>query len=320
MRSSTSPDARACVNNPAGSRQGNLPVHEFVGANTWVPRLIKAKYGGPGQLDRESAFDRTIAWAREMLTDRSADVAVTLDPFVAGQSTLVAKVKVTNLSGHKLPTGYGEGRRMWLNVVARDAANQVVFESAAYDTATAVLSEDSQARIYDIQQGIWDSASSTCKVADALGRKQFHLVLNNCIAKDTRIPPLGFRGGSDPTLRPVGRVYPPTAPGSDRLVNYDLATYAIAVPPGTALPITVKATLKHQIASRDYIEFLQREAALGSIPAENTLCSASPERPFDVGPQNVNRGQYLYDLWNDPALGKSPPEDMRSAAASTGSR
>ena len=320
MRTSTSPDARACVNNPAGSRQGNLPVHEFVGANTWVPRLLKAKYGGPGQLDRESAFDRTIAWAREMLTDRSAAVSVTLDPFVAGQGTLVAKVKVTNLGGHKLPTGYAEGRRMWLNVVARDAANQVVFESAAYDAATAVLSEDSQARVYEVQQGIWDSASSSCKVADALGRKQFHFVLNNCIAKDTRIPPLGFRGGSDPTLRPVGLVYPPTAPGSDRLVNYDLATYAIAVPPGTALPITVKATLKHQIASRDYIEFLQREAALGSIPAENTLCSASPERPFDIGPQNVNRGQYLYDLWNDPALGKSPPEDMRSAAASTGSR
>lgn len=320
MRSSSSPDARACVNNPAGSRQGNLPVHEFVGANTWVPKLLKAKYGAPDQLDREDAFDRTIAWAREMLMDRSALVAVTLDPFAAGQANLVAKVKVTNLSGHKLPTGYAEGRRMWLNVVARDAANQVVFQSGAYDAATASLTEDAQARVYEVLQGIWDSASSSCKVTDALGRKQFHFVRNNCIAKDNRIPPLGFRGGTDPAVRPVGLTYPPTSPGSDRLVNYDIATYTIPVPAGTALPVTVTATLKFQVASRDYIEFLQREAVAGSMPAENTLCASNPERPFDVGPQSLSRGEYLYQLWNDPALGKSPPEDMRSAAASTGTR
>ena len=320
MRVSSAPEARACVNNPLGSRTGTLSVHEFVGANTWVPKLLKAKYGSPAQLDRESAFDRTIAWARELLTDHSADVAVTLEPYSAGQANLVAKVKVTNLSGHKLPTGYAEGRRMWLNVVARDAANQVVFESGAYDAATAVLTEDPQARVYEALQGIWDSASASCKVTDALGRKKFHFVLNNCIAKDNRIPPLGFRGGGDPSLRPVGLSYPPVATGDVRLVNYDLATYTIPVPPGTSLPLTVRATLKYQVSSRDYIEFLQREAAAANIPAENTLCSASPERPFDAGPQNVNRGQFLYDLWNDPALGKSPPEDMRSAAASTGTR
>lgn len=320
MRSSNSPDARACVNNPAGSRQGSLSVHEFVGANTWVPKLLKAKYGAPDQLDREDAFDRTILWAKEMLMDRSALVAVTLDPYSAGQANLVAKVKVTNLSGHKLPTGYAEGRRMWLNVVARDAANQVVFESGAYDAATAQLTEDSQARIYESLQGIWDSASGTCKVTDAQGRKRFHFVLNNCIAKDNRIPPLGFRGGSDLSLRPVGATYPPQSAGSERLVNYDLATYTIPVPPGTALPISVTATLKYQVASRDYIEFLQREAAVGNFPAENTLCSSNPERPFDAGPQGLSRGEYLYQLWNDPALGKSPPEDMRSATASTGTR
>lgn len=320
MRVSASPDARACNFTATGSRQNNMGVHEFVGANTWVPKLLKAKYGAPDQLNRESAFDRTIAWAVEMLTQRSAEVAVTLDPYSAGQATLTARVRVTNLGGHKLPTGYAEGRRMWLNVVARDANNAIVFESGAYNAATAVLTEDAQARVYEALQGIWDSTSSTCKIADAQGRKLFHFVLNNCIAKDTRIPPLGFRGGADVSLRPVGLSYPQTAPGSGRLVNYDDASYAIPVPPGTPLPITVRATLKHQIASRDYIEFLQREAVEGNFPAENALCSGQPERPFTVGPQNQSRGQYLFDLWNDPALGKSPPEDMRSAAASTGSR
>ena len=40
-------------------------------------------------------------------------------------------IKVTNLTGHKLPTGYSEGRRMWLNVQVRDANGGLVFESGA---------------------------------------------------------------------------------------------------------------------------------------------------------------------------------------------
>ncbi|MEO8671357.1 MAG: hypothetical protein ABI411_08595 [Tahibacter sp.] len=318
MRVSQDSLARACVNNPAGSRTGNLPVHEFVGANTWIPAILKSKYGPPGQLNRESAFDRTIAWAREMLTQRSVNLAVSLDPFVAGQSTLVAKVKVTNLSGHKLPTGYSEGRRMWVNVVARDASNNIVFESGAYDAATAVLTEDAQARVYEVLQGIWDTGSSTCKAVDNLGRKQFHFVLNNCIAKDNRIPPLGFSGGADVSLRPVGGVYPPEVPGSSRLVNYDNATYSIPVAAGTALPITVSVNLKFQISSREYMEFLQREANVGGFAAENTMCQAGPDRPFTVGPQSSSRGQYAWDLWNDSSYGKSPPEVMRTASAATG--
>ena len=34
---------------------------------------------------------------------------------------LVVRTKVTNLTGHKLPTGYPEGRRMWLQVQVQDA-------------------------------------------------------------------------------------------------------------------------------------------------------------------------------------------------------
>ena len=33
-----------------------------------------------------------------------------------------ATVRITNLTGHKLPTGYPEGRRMWIDIKAVDAA------------------------------------------------------------------------------------------------------------------------------------------------------------------------------------------------------
>jgi len=146
------------------------------------------------------------------------------------------------------------------------------------------------------------------------GKKQFHFVLNNCIAKDNRIPPLGFSPSSpgDPNgdeLRPVAYTYPQTSPGSGVLVNYDNTDYTCVLPAGMAWPVRVDAELQFQVSSKDYIEFLRDQATEApAIPAENTLCMDGPGRPFDVGPQSVSRGEYMFQLWNNPTYGKSPPE------------
>ena len=52
--------AKACEMNPAGSRTGNLPVHEFAGANAWMPGIIKNEFGGD-LLQQPGDYDRTIA-------------------------------------------------------------------------------------------------------------------------------------------------------------------------------------------------------------------------------------------------------------------
>ncbi len=323
MRSSDDPDAKACTMNPPGSRSGNLPVHQFAGGNTWIPKIIKTEYGAD-LLQEPADYDRTIQAARDMLAASVAiETAITAytPPSGTTPGSLALEVRVTNLSGHKLPTGYSEGRRMWLNVQVRDGANQLVAESGAYDAATALLTEDPQARVYEVMQGIWNDASQTCET-DQAGRKQFHFVLNNCVAKDTRIPPFGFHPATadDPNgyeVRPVGASYPETFPGSGVLVNTDIAQYTFAVPPGTNGTLTASATLYHQVSSREYIEFLRDEALDNAIPAENTLCAAGPDRPFEVGPQDLSRGAFVHALWSDPAYGKSPPEAVGMATAVT---
>lgn len=320
MRKSSSADARSCQQNPAGSRTNDVSVHEFVGGNSWMLRIIKSLYAGPGQLDRAAAIDRAIAWSEELLTQRSAELALTLEPWAAGQSTLRARVRVTNRAGHKLPTGYGEGRRMWLNLQVRDAAGALVAESGAWDPATGVLAQDPQLKVYEVLQGQWDAGSSTCRTTDGQGRKQFHFVLNNCVAKDNRIPPEGFRlySGGDPQgleIRPVAYTYPETAPGSGILVNHDDTSYEVGVPPGTAGPLQVRAVLRFQIASKEYIEFLRNTAleANPPFPSEDAMCN----RTATVGPRDKSRGQFMYDLWSDPAIGRSPPVDMVVANAAT---
>jgi len=330
MRNSVDPLAKACDLNPSGSRTGNLPVHQFVGANTWMPAAIKGEYGV--DLQRPEDFDQTIDWARATLQSSatvSAAIVAYQAPAGPTAGTLSLSVSVTNLSGHKLPTGYVEGRRMWIHVQVLDSASHVVAESGAYDAASALLVEDAQARVYESVQGTWDSATASCKTAES-GRNLFHSVLADCIAKDNRIPPLGFRPATatDPAgeeVGPVGQVYPETSPGSGMLVNVDVAQYAFALPASSTGPFTATATLRYQTSSRDYIEFLRDEAVANATPAENTLCAGIANRPFSMGPQGRSRGEFAYQLWNNAAddasqhgYGKSPPEAVAMTTVTAG--
>ena len=314
MASSTDPLARACQQNAPGSRTGNLPVHELVGANAWITGVIGMLYGGPDGLNREAEFARSVQAANDMLTLRSADLALALDPLAGGAQSLTARVRVTNLSGHKLPTGYAEGRRMWLQVEASIGAGPPFWRSGDYDEASGTLTEDAQAKVYEIQQGIWNASSGECAISDALGRKVFHFATSDCIRKDNRIPPRGFRGGADPELRPVGQVYPETSPGSGVLVDYDDTVYAIPLPPGTTGAVTVNVRLRHQVATREYVEFLRNEAVDYAFPSENALC-APFRAPLETGPRTQSRGQFMYDLWT--GNGRSPPVTMRTAVATS---
>ncbi|PIV35264.1 MAG: hypothetical protein COS34_03355, partial [Lysobacterales bacterium CG02_land_8_20_14_3_00_62_12] len=314
MPESTDPETMACQQNDPGSRVGKLDRHDFVGANSWVLGLIRDLYAGTSGLSRELEIKQSIQRTLSLLQGQSADLALTLDPFAGAGSNLIARVRVTNLSGHKLPTGYSEGRRMWLNVQARDANGALIFESGAYDAASGVLTEDAQARVYEVQQGIWNPLTSHCDIRDGLNRKTFHFALNNCIAKDNRIPPRGFKGGNDLELRPVAHSYPETSLGSGKLVNYDDLEVVIPVAPATATPISVQVQLLHQIASKDYLEFLNNQAIENAIPSENLMCqSARP--PLATGPRTQTRAQFMFDLW--AANGRSAPVPMQTRNAST---
>lgn len=319
MPNSGDPSAAACNLENPGARTGNLAAHTLVGGNRWVPTILSGEYGAA--LGRTDAFAQTAGAAQQMLQG-AAQIAITPGAYTAPDAgsagSLALSVRVTNLSGHKLPTGYSEGRRMWLDVQVRDATNALVAESGAYDVASGELTRDGQARVYEVLQGIWNGTS--CAIADGASKAQFHFVLNDCIAKDNRIPPLGFSGGADPETQPVAVNYGSGA----RLDNYDDAPYAFVLPTGTALPVSVSATLYYQTASKPYIDFLHDEATTNAFAAENSLCVGAPNRPFAVGPQNRSRGEYIYELWNNatndpaqPGYGRSPPDVAGNVAGVT---
>ena len=219
---------------------GCLPTHTLVGGNTWVPSLLQDPSWRLNAIADATELNNTITAARNML-QLSASISVTM---IMSDSNKMAVVRVINETGHKLPTGYPEGRRMWLNLRAYDETDTLIYESGAYDTSTGVLTEDVDSKVYEVKQGL------TAELAALVGLEagaSFHFVLNNMTVKDNRIPPRGYTVAAydQPGMRPVGATY---TDGQ----YWDDTTYP--VPANTAY---VEATLYYQTSSKEYIDFLR---------------------------------------------------------------
>ena len=181
------------------------------------------------------------------------------------------QVRIINQSGHSLPTGYPEGRRMWINVQFLDDSGSVIVEDGAYDFATATLDESGTTKIYEKLMGI------SQEVADATNLpagKSLHLALVNEVIFDNRIPPRGFTNAAFVAFGggPVDYSY---ADGQ----YWDDTLYTI--PSGA---VEAVATLYYQTSTREYIEFLR----------DNNVTN--------------DFGQKAYDLW--VSNGKSAPLAM----------
>ena len=247
-----------------GLTRDDVPLHSFAGANTFIPAVLPQHPAFGGEVD-PLALNAGIAKSTDMLRK-----AATLS---ASISAGVLTARVTNESGHKLPSGYPEGRRMWLYVRAFDAQRHVVFESGRYIFSTATLAGHGATPMdaeYDPNLHVWETDLGVSPaVAAATGwlpGKSFHLVLNNVRLKDNRIPPRGFTNAGFAAFdgEPVGAAY---ADGQ----YWDEVTYPVG-----AQAVQAEVVLYYQTASRGYIEFLRDE----------NITTASGNTLFDLWDQH----------------------------------
>lgn len=254
--------------------------HIFAGAGAWMTSVINDLYGS--SLGRTEAYELSANLALDMLQNQSANLVVSSPSRMASGSAATIRVRVVNLTGHKLPTGYPEGRRMWIHLVVSDAYRQTIYESGSYDFSNAELIQDPDLRVYETVHGIHGQGAG------------FHLALSNRIFKDTRIPPAGFV--PTPSTAPVGITFATMTDGS--LANWDEAVYVVPIPAGTPSPVTIRATLYDQAGSKQYFEFLRDENMTGPDPQ-------------DPDPNAPSRGQKMYSYWQDHE--KCPPIAMKTA-------
>jgi FlgD Ig-like domain/Bacterial Ig domain len=231
-------------NDPGAPTRPDLPLHDMTGGNAWIPGIVAQLY--PGEVDA-SALAAGAARAVSML-EKAALLDVVLVPEA---DSARAEVTITNQTGHKLPTGYPEGRRMWVNLVAYDAGGEPLFESGAYDSATGTLTHDEQLGLYEVELGLSPGLASAVGLASG---PSLHFVLNDTIYRDTRIPPRGFTNAGFDVFggRPVDADVPPPRYADGQY--WDVATYRL--PAGAQSAIV---TLYYQTTSKEMIEFLRDE-------------------------------------------------------------
>src|SRR5688572_11651404 len=114
--------------------RGDLARHDLTGGNYWMPDAIQWMdqqglliLGGGLTAGQINALNDGKTRARASLS-RAAALSV------AGDT-----LRVVNLTGHKLITGYPEGRRMWIRQRWYDPTGVVVREDGAYGPITAIV-------------------------------------------------------------------------------------------------------------------------------------------------------------------------------------
>jgi hypothetical protein len=230
--------AGAGSSEPGSPTRTDLPLHDLTGGNYFIPDLVQEWFPADG-VTAEQLQDGQQRALHMLSLAASMNVATGQ---AGGQPTI--SVAVTNETGHKLPSGYPEGRRIWLNVRAYDTYGALVYESGGYDIDTGLLTHDEDLKIYEIKPGI---STRLASLLELTAGPSFNFVLNDSVYKDNRIPPRGFTNAAFAAIQspPVGHAY---ADGQ----YSDTTTYTLP-----AIARDVEVFLYYQTTSKEYVEFLR---------------------------------------------------------------
>ncbi len=105
----------------------DLPKHDQSGGNYWMWPLIQYQ-DQEGTLRLGGGLTQTQIEAMNAGRQRSEQQL----QMAANLEVIGDTVKITNLTGHKLISGYPEGRRMWLNIMWYDANGLLIREDGKY--------------------------------------------------------------------------------------------------------------------------------------------------------------------------------------------
>jgi hypothetical protein len=302
----------------------DLPLHDMTGGNYWINSAIKwleaqGRLVGGGGL---SATQKAAMSEADLRARSNLEHAASL-------SIVDRTLRITNLTGHKLISGYPEGRRMWVRVRWYDLADALMREDGAYgalnvnvggqnvQVQTILDLSGASTRIYEAEMGLtrewaqqllalgyspslpleFDRVSGA--VSFTLGQlgalpagsthKSFHFALANTLVKDNRIPP--WRMSYDAAKQRNILPVPAAQYGAPGPGGEfeHFDELELSPPPGA---VRAQIELVYQPTSWEYVQFLR---------LANTGVSANL----------ATVGQDLYEAW--VATGMAAPHVMASA-------
>ncbi len=326
---------------PTGSIEhpdSGQPLHDLTGGNAWVSWVLASAV--PGSANYDPTNDQLLNQGANILTlDLNQGLGIDPVALLAGvsraqeQLQLAAALtdltysgghlsfRIQNQTGHKLISGFPEGRRMFINVKAYQGGPQgtLVYEINPYDyqaqtlkglsynyqdgfglPAPGVIDPATEAYLDELVYEVHPSSSLTGE------DETFHFALATGRYKDNRIPPKGFRidEANERLVQPVwhGVDAPSYFTVDEYTGGYDQVT--VSLPSGADY---IEVNLYYQTTSREYIEFLRDE--INGNPDNQTLGPGAYVAQSDPFFNQLNAwGDTIWQLWthNNTVPGAEP--------------
>jgi hypothetical protein len=142
------------------------PMHDLTGGNYWMPQVMQYMdtsgtllLGGGLSTAEINGMNAGVLRAQNNL-DNAASLSVNGNV-----------LRIVNLTGHKLISGYPEGRRMWLNIVWKDSSGGILREDGAYGPLTVSFDVNGDGNVdqNDVVNTLLDLHDPNSKVYEAHG-------------------------------------------------------------------------------------------------------------------------------------------------------
>ena len=143
--------------------RNDLPMHDLTGGNYWMPQVMQYMDAGGALLLGGSLSTAEIDGLNAGADRARANLDNAASLSVSGNS-----LRVVNLTGHKLISGYPEGRRMWLNIVWKDSADATLRVDGEYGSLPLAYDIDGDS-LNDTVETLLDLEGPNTRVYEAHG-------------------------------------------------------------------------------------------------------------------------------------------------------
>lgn len=245
------------ISNLSDTLRSPFSKHSFVGGNAYMLGVLDEFGDELGVTASTEHFEEAIARTLEQLQNSTAEIEVENTQLLGNR--VVADVRITNLAGHKFPTGF-PSRRTWIHVTLQDAGGNVLFESGGYGEdgrITGNANDDDPTQYEPHYDGIVQP--DQVQIYEAILRNTDNHVTTRLLRaagylKDNRLIPAGFEKGA-----PIDDIAVRGRARDD--VNFidgtDLIQYSMAFESGEG-PLTLTIELVYQSIGYRWAENLRR--------------------------------------------------------------
>ena len=329
------------------------PLHDLTGGNTLVPWILASTVSGSPNYDAVNAglLNNTAGLTMDLAgglglnpaallagaerARQQLELAAVIEGLSYNAGTGALSFRIQNQTGHKLISGYPEGRRIWANIRVLGSGGELIQEINPWDAAAATLkglgygyaditADPLPAPVQMAgNERLEDTLVFEVKMSSTLtGETEgtFHFALADGRYKDNRIPPLGFRivDAGERLAEPVWQGV--AAPGLFSVDEYAGGYRDVALNVGAGAEV-VEVSLYYQGVSREYAQFLSDEidgratSLAGVGEGNNYIAGTDPffDRLRAWGPT-------VWQLWkHNRAIPGAAPVQMAFATTSRGS-